>query len=841
VSSFNFFAAFRLGERFRDRSLTSPQKMNRNSTVFPSSSSFSLSLQRKSQESNSNIVSDHSPLPRSRVTSATPDSDPLDKLKHSSHRHFQSDLQIHSRICLFRFLLAISLLASGTLSATLSYLFITDYEDQLYTEEFRSVVDNIYKSVDDGIHKKVDTMVHFSSLMGYLCPHSNNWPNCSIPSSTFTTLTASLIDAGNSRSIGTAPLVRLDQKEAYEKFAYEFFESDGGFPIGTGISSFGKGIYQKVNEQRVPDLTGNTNFSTYSNIFFPILQVSDIPNNYPGIMYNMHSEQSRVEALDASMNCSAVIGSKNLGHCTSITDVIQLVSDKKPSPASVMYTPVFPAHHNNSMVGAATLIFNWVDLLTFDLPFDSSIYCILETKTVKHVFLLESQSAVYVGEDSAFDLSDHIDHHLHTTRTVIQEADLLTTTEYNLRFIPHEKFYEQYHSTLPIIACVTCLLIVSTISVIFLLFDFFSKREVAKNVALLDSKRIFVRFISHEIRSPLNTIVLGLEVLREKVIQLQQKKCILASASASNGAPVGEGGGGRGGVVEERERESDGRITNTSASRTFHLHPLPNIVELLSDISPSHSNSSSLKSPPQTTTGSNSQMGSEREEKEEEGDSGGDMKCEEEYVECLEIIQELNENSEAAVVVLNDLINYDKIELKTFTIEKKEINFGKLLEKTCNSLLSQAKQKNIELTFHLDHQQQQSLPSLKPPPADALTVSTSFPPPPRSASASLDQFSPSQSKVTSSEAVVALAGGGVGVGGATTGGGGGEFLQSYLINGDAIKLGQVFRNVISNALKLTPSGGKVSVQGTPLPPLLFVFLTHPSLCLSSGVVYCLEH
>jgi signal transduction histidine kinase len=767
-------------------------KMKRNSTILPSSTSNHQ--QRNYQESNP--IPSHSP--------------PHPQENHS-FRHFQSDLKIHSRIGLFRFLLAVSLVVSGALSATSSYLFIANYEDELYTEEFHSIVDDIYKSVEDGIDQKVDIMVHFSSLMGYLCPHSSNWPNCSVPSSSFSTLTTSLVDAGSSRSMGAAPLVRLDQKASFEKFAYDFFKTDGGYPNGTGYSSFGKGISKKVNGVSVPDLTGNNNCSVYSNIFFPIFEVSDIPNNYRGVMFNMHSEHSRSQAIDASMNCSIEFGSENLGHCTSITDVIQLVSDKKPSPASVMYTPIFPTYDNNSFVGVATLIFNWVELLTFDLPFGSSVYCILETKTVKHVFFLESNRAVYVGEDSSIDLSEKTDHFLSASRIVIQQADLLTTTEYKLKFIPHVEFYNQYHSWLPLIACVACLLIISIISIIFSLFDFFTKREAAKNVALLDSKRIFVRFISHEIRSPLNTIVLGLEVLKEKIFQLQQTK-LLPRGSGKMTSPatdasldcvlVGRGGDGEG-VIEGRE-EKRGRLLDPS--RTLHHSPLPNIVELISDISPSESNSSSLKAP-QSTTGDNSPL------------DGMDVPtASAEYLECLEIIEELNENSEAAVVVLNDLINYDKIELKTFTIEKKEINLAKLIEKTKNSLYSQAKQKNIELMFRIDRN------PIPPPPPQALPRSSSshgstLSPP------LVDPFTTSQSRVVS-EGVV------------------GGTLQPYLINGDVVKLGQVFRNVISNALKLTPSEGRVSVEGTlflpflppSLPPSSYSSPSITRLTLLSGMV-----
>jgi signal transduction histidine kinase len=121
--------------------------------------------------------------------------------------------------------------------------------------------------------------------------------------------------------------------------------------------------------------------------------------------------------------------------------------------------------------------------------------------------------------------------------------------------------------------------------------------------------------------------------------------------------------------------------------------------------------------------------------------------------ECLGLIVDLEENSSVAVATLSDLINYDKIESKTFTIEKKDVNVWSVLEKTIQPLSLQAKEKNIEMELktHLSH------------PSDFADVDVN--------------------------------------------------PQHLRLVGDSIKLGQVIRNLVSNALKFTPANGTVKISG----------------------------
>lgn len=139
-------------------------------------------------------------------------------------------------------------------------------------------------------------------------------------------------------------------------------------------------------------------------------------------------------------------------------------------------------------------------------------------------------------------------------------------------------------------------------------------------------------------------------------------------------------------------------------------------------------------------------------------------------VECLEIVDDLNESSAVAVTTLNDLINYDKIETKTFTIEEKDVKIWSLLEKTVNPMILQAKEKNI----HLKCINQVSDPL---------------------------QFSNEDLNFD---------------------------LKNLRVIGDSIKLAQVIRNLVSNALKFTPRNGDVTISGV-VPNSLISLIVLPVL------------
>jgi signal transduction histidine kinase len=103
--------------------------------------------------------------------------------------------------------------------------------------------------------------------------------------------------------------------------------------------------------------------------------------------------------------------------------------------------------------------------------------------------------------------------------------------------------------------------------------------------------------------------------------------------------------------------------------------------------------------------------------------------------------------------VLNDLINYDKIEMDKFQVQLRVVDPFQVVEKTVRPLTMLARQRDIDFQISSDFDM------------------------PR---ANQDEL---------------------------------QTIRSLRMLGDAVKFGQVVRNVVSNALKFTPRGGTIVLKG----------------------------
>ena len=82
---------------------------------------------------------------------------------------------------------------------------------------------------------------------------------------------------------------------------------------------------------------------------------------------------------------------------------------------------------------------------------------------------------------------------------------------------PCDDLFQVYATNNPKIATIGAVLVILSTSMLFFVYDFLVRREFHAKRELLQAKRRFMRFVSHEVRTPLNSVCMGLTVIQTEI------------------------------------------------------------------------------------------------------------------------------------------------------------------------------------------------------------------------------------------------------------------------------------------------------------------------------------
>lgn len=85
---------------------------------------------------------------------------------------------------------------------------------------------------------------------------------------------------------------------------------------------------------------------------------------------------------------------------------------------------------------------------------------------------------------------------------------------YKLVLYPSEEFFDSFTTSNPFLSSVGAIMVLIVTSGLFIFYDIVIRREYFVKKDLMEAKRKFIRFVSHEVRTPLNSVHMGLTVLR---------------------------------------------------------------------------------------------------------------------------------------------------------------------------------------------------------------------------------------------------------------------------------------------------------------------------------------
>jgi len=136
----------------------------------------------------------------------------------------------------------------------------------------------------------------------------------------------------------------------------------------------------------------------------------------------------------------------------------------------------------------------------------TGIDAVFETNAKTVSYEIIDGVATYTGEGKLFDdkykdlqqVSELADRGLYTTGQ--DEAP----KSFNFTLTPNDKFFKVYKTNGPIIAAVVVFCSVFLTMIVFFVYDYFVRREFDAKQDLLNARRQFMRFVSHEVRTPVS-------------------------------------------------------------------------------------------------------------------------------------------------------------------------------------------------------------------------------------------------------------------------------------------------------------------------------------------------
>ena len=231
---------------------------------------------------------------------------------------------------LLRVFVCFCLAATAVTIGTLAYYYLRDQQIEQFEAEYDSVTKAGLVAANGAMWRLSRSALVTASLFRNIAPASH-WPNVTLPG--IAEVTTSVLNLSGILALGVAPVLKPEDVSSWEHFAYDYFESDSRIPNGTGVSSFGKGIF-KINpastapDKRERDSTGETAYGSPNTILTPLFQIPFIykPSSARMIMFNWHSEPRRGAAIDLMIECVQ----ENNMNCGTLTDFLLIITHEGP-------------------------------------------------------------------------------------------------------------------------------------------------------------------------------------------------------------------------------------------------------------------------------------------------------------------------------------------------------------------------------------------------------------------------------------------------------------------------------------------------------------------------------
>lgn len=635
----------------------------------------------------------------------------VDRHNKTPHRTEKTN-ECMSRTLLLRLVFVASLVTAAAICGFVGFRVIRNLELDVGEQTYESVANSALTTAQEISLRKIQGGDIMSTILSYAFPNKEAWPFVALDG--YEIIAGKIGEMSSSSSQVVAAIVLPEQREEFENFAQNIYRANG-YPETTGYSDFGFGIWANDNETspyedgRVHDVNGTVSPQSNRSILIPLYQHNLLTAN--SIMANLHSIPAQGNALTRILNCADEHASEDTPAppCGFITDFTQLI--RRPGPACMIFKPIYPNNDQTVVVGFSGTTMYLDEVLVNIVPdYVKGLYVVFSTDTASHTFMMDGGVPILLGEGDLHDTQ--FDEFARSAILYGVETKATGSATYTITLYPSDTLFETFETNSPLIVSLGFVSVICFSIGMFFLYDYFMQFESHQRKTLLEMKRRFVRFVSHEIRTPLNTVGMGLALL-----QSEMKSGVLETLRSNA-------------LVDFSK--STGEIKRSTSS--------PEMPMLLN--------------------------GNEKDATEQESKEADKYKLyyNQEHVDLcirswLSLTKEIQENSEAAVAVLTDLLDFDKIQTGTLKLDISRVQVWELVHRTASQFQIYANNKHT----------------------------------------TLDLITPQVALDTMNEGHVV------------------KEYEHLLVMGDDMKLSQCIRNLISNALKFTPESGHVAVEAAYLP------------------------
>lgn len=80
-------------------------------------------------------------------------------------------------------------------------------ETRLADSQFDAIHESLGITITSKFRSHLDILSSLKASVGHECPHSKDWPNCSVPISSYANMFDPLMKIGDQRSLGYGPII----------------------------------------------------------------------------------------------------------------------------------------------------------------------------------------------------------------------------------------------------------------------------------------------------------------------------------------------------------------------------------------------------------------------------------------------------------------------------------------------------------------------------------------------------------------------------------------------------------------------------------------------------------